>query len=167
MAEDDLLVRARGLWRELAGVPVDFTPSGGVNVVVAPGSRMCPPGWTGIVGLGGAVVATAPDARRAELMSSAARRLSAAQLLDLAGLSAAVPVLDALGPASLLCLDRDGFTAGHQAVGVRQLPVGDRRVAVLSAEAEESGLDVAVGLQLSDHAARRPDPSYRVTPVSP
>lgn len=53
MVTDPLVGRARGVWEELAGVPVAFTATGGgVEVVVSPGSRWCPGGWVGVVSLG-------------------------------------------------------------------------------------------------------------------
>ena len=42
---------ARRLWCTLASVPVAFPPTG-VTVTVAPASRLCPPGWCGVVALG-------------------------------------------------------------------------------------------------------------------
>ncbi|MEW2438010.1 hypothetical protein AB0952_28330 [Streptomyces caniferus] len=43
MADDLVLVRVRELWTALAGTPVEFRPSGGAKVVVAPTSRWAPP----------------------------------------------------------------------------------------------------------------------------
>jgi RimJ/RimL family protein N-acetyltransferase len=82
----DLLERARGLWEGLAGGR--FPDPGAVRVVEDPGSRICPPGWAGIVRLAGAVLATAPTAAQAELLR---------RTID----PGALPVLDQLGPAQL------------------------------------------------------------------
>lgn len=107
------VTRARALWTELAGVPVEFTSPG--SVVVAPGSLLCPPGWAGIVRIGDAAVVTAPDRRTADALRGAARALSCEELADpvrLGGaLSGTAPVLDVLGPAALCYLDggRDAF----------------------------------------------------------
>ncbi|WP_269854981.1 GNAT family N-acetyltransferase [Streptomyces sp. RPT161] len=124
MADDLLLARARELWAELAGTPVDFRPSGGVNVVVAPGARLCPPSWTGVVRIGDAAIVTAPSVRTAGMMDDAARRLSLEELFEVARLRVVLPVLDVLGPAALFYVGRDGFLPAHEVTGVKQLPVG-------------------------------------------
>lgn len=56
MPEDPLLVRVQGVWEELASAPVSFGALGDVDVVASPESRICPPGWAGIVLLGGALL---------------------------------------------------------------------------------------------------------------
>ncbi|MET8513664.1 hypothetical protein [Streptomyces sp. NPDC005077] len=81
MTSDLLLGRARELWTELAVTPVEFS-SGGANVVVSPGSWLCPPLWTGLVVLGGAGIVTAPSARAAKLMVDASRKLSPEELVE-------------------------------------------------------------------------------------
>lgn len=104
------VTHARALWAELAGVPVEFTSP--TDVVVAPGSLLCPPGWAGIVRIGDAAVVTAPDARSAEALGEAARILSYEELTDPVRLgvtlSGTAPVLDVLGPASLCYLEGAG-----------------------------------------------------------
>ncbi|MFC8825004.1 GNAT family N-acetyltransferase [Streptomyces sp. NPDC057137] len=102
------VTHARALWTELAGVPVEFTSP--ADVVVAPDSLLCPPGWAGIVRIGDAAVITAPDARSAEAMGEAARQLSYEELVDPVrlgvALSGTAPLLDVLGPAALSYLER-------------------------------------------------------------
>lgn len=49
----------RGEWEDLAGAPVFFAPV--FRVAVSPRSRLCPPGWAGLVVIGDAVIAAAPD----------------------------------------------------------------------------------------------------------
>lgn len=141
------VTHARALWTELAGVPVD-SPT---DVVVAPGSLLCPPGWAGIVRIGDAAVVTAPDARSAEALGEAARILSYEELTDPVRLgvtlSGTAPVLDVLGPASLCYPDggRDTFVPAPGPV--EQVAAGDRSAlkALLAAvgqdDADESGLD--------------------------
>ncbi|MFC9626243.1 GNAT family N-acetyltransferase [Streptomyces sp. NPDC056930] len=146
MVNDLLLAHARELWAELADTPVEFCPSGGANVVVAPGSRMCPPMWAGVVRIGDAAIVTAPSVRAAGMMDAAARRMSHEELVDAARLRAVLPVLDVLGPASLFYLDRDGFRPAHEGAGIEQLPNGDSGLAPLLAlageeEVGESGLE--------------------------
>lgn len=140
---------ARALWTELAGVPVEFTSP--TDVVVAPGSLLCPPGWAGIVRIGDAAVVTAPDARSAEALGEAARILSYEELTDPVRLgvtlSGTAPVLDVLGPASLCYLDGGRDTFVPSPGPVEQVAAGDRSAlkALLAAvgqdDADESGLD--------------------------
>ncbi|MFF1648864.1 GNAT family N-acetyltransferase [Streptomyces sp. NPDC058240] len=146
MADELLLRRARELWVELAGTPVEFCPSGGAQVVVAPGSRLCPPSWTGVVRIGGAAIVAVPSVRAAGMVADAVRTMSQEELFDIACLRAVLPVLDVLGPASLFYLDREGFLPAHEGTGVEQLPIGDGSLAALLAlvgeeEAGESGLE--------------------------
>jgi hypothetical protein len=44
--------RSRAPWESLAGVPVTCGPA--LRVVVSPRSRLCPPGWAGLVVIGDA-----------------------------------------------------------------------------------------------------------------
>ncbi|WP_406500063.1 GNAT family N-acetyltransferase [Streptomyces sp. NBC_00846] len=146
MADDLLLVRARELWVELADTPVEFCPSEGAKVVVAPRSRLSPPSWTGIVRIGDAAIVTAPSVRAARMVDDAARKMTHKELVDIARLRAVLPVLDVLGPASLFYLGRDGFLPAHEGTGVEQLPIGDSGLAALLAltgeeEVGESGLE--------------------------
>nr|WSX47554.1 GNAT family N-acetyltransferase [Streptomyces sp. NBC_00974]WSX54302.1 GNAT family N-acetyltransferase [Streptomyces sp. NBC_00974] len=146
MADDLLLMHARELWVELAGTPVEFCPPGGAKVVVAPGSLLCPPSWTGIVRIGDAALVTAPSVQAAGMVDDAARKLTHEEVVDIARLRAVLPVLDVLGPASLFYLGRDGFLPAHEGTGVEQLPIGDGGLAALLAlageeEAGESGLE--------------------------
>lgn len=60
-------------------------------MVENPGSRICPPGWAGIVRIEDAVLATAPTTAQADLLR---------RTVD----PAALPVLDRLGPAQLAYL---------------------------------------------------------------
>lgn len=148
MTSDLLLGRARELWTELAVAPVKFS-SGGANVVVSPGSRLCPPLWTGLVVLGGAGIVTAPCARAAKLMVDASRKLSPEELVDEDRLRDVLPVLDVLGPASLFYLDRSDFLPAYGGAAVEEVVCGDGELASLLArageeDADESGLaDIA------------------------
>ncbi|RAJ46920.1 putative GNAT family acetyltransferase [Kitasatospora sp. SolWspMP-SS2h] len=103
MTDDHLLHRASRLWTGLADVPAAFPAPGAASVVVSPNSGLCPPGWVGLLTLGGAVLATAPDARRAELLRAALRSCPEAGW-DAELLGAALPVRRMLGPAALAYL---------------------------------------------------------------
>ena len=46
-----LTARAMELWQHLAGTAARFAPP--INVAVSPRSYLCPPGWAGIVVIGG------------------------------------------------------------------------------------------------------------------
>jgi hypothetical protein len=131
--------RARALWEELAGGR--FPERGGVRVVETTTSRLCPPGWAGIVTLDGAVLATAPTAAQVALLEAA--------LPD----SGPLPIEEVLGPAELAYLAARDFQSygderpqdpEHPAPGVTW--AGPDELAGLiravdPAEADESGLD--------------------------
>ncbi|QNP74588.1 GNAT family N-acetyltransferase [Streptomyces roseirectus] len=85
MVEGEVPARVRGVWERLAGA--EFPDAGETRVVVSPGSRLCPPSWTGAVRIGDAVLIIVPSAR-------VARRLP----LDFDTLRSAPEVL---GPAIL------------------------------------------------------------------
>ncbi|MYS83889.1 GNAT family N-acetyltransferase [Embleya scabrispora] len=146
MDGDLLLGRARELWVEAAGAAVAFPAPGEVDVVVSPGSQLCPPGWAGVVLLGGAGIATAPDAREAELLAGAVRKSApAGEPVAADRLLEALAVVDVLGPASLLYLDRAAFLPHEGAAVVEEVACDGAEMAVLldrvgAADADESGL---------------------------
>ncbi len=133
--------RARDLWSRLAAVPVAFASDGGVTVVVSPESALCPPGWAGIVVLGGAGIATAPDDDTADVLRGVLDRLPASAATDTARVRAELPVTDVLGPAALAYLDATEFRAPPH-VPVQRIDGGlDNLLAGVPAdEAGESGL---------------------------
>ncbi|MFF4053977.1 GNAT family N-acetyltransferase [Streptomyces chartreusis] len=147
MTSDLLLDRARELWKELAAKPVEFSSSlDGANVVVSPGSGLCPPLWTGIVALGGASIITVPSVQVAQVMAGASSKLSGEELVDEDRLREVLVVLDVLGPASLFYLDRADFLPVQGATAVEEAVGGDDELAVLLAsageeDAGESGLE--------------------------
>ncbi|MET7303466.1 GNAT family N-acetyltransferase [Embleya sp. NPDC005575] len=146
MDGDLFLGRARELWVEAAGAAVEFPGPGEVDVVVSPGSRLCPSGWAGVVLLGGAGIATAPNAREAELLVGAVRKSASARgFVDVDRLPDALPVVDVLGPASLLYLDRAAFLSHDGAAVVEEVACDADEMAALldrvgAADADESGL---------------------------
>ncbi|MET8982468.1 GNAT family N-acetyltransferase [Streptomyces sp. NPDC004539] len=93
--EEALLARVRRLWEGLAGAGAVFPPDGGTRVVVSPGSRLCPPSWTGAVRIGTAVLITAPDERTARQALPRLRALPSGA--------------DVLGPATLAYLPPGSF----------------------------------------------------------
>jgi RimJ/RimL family protein N-acetyltransferase len=136
--DDATRARARALWEELAGGR--FPEPGGVRVIGTTTSRLCPPGWAGIVTLEGAVLATAPTADQAALLAESLPDVSL------------LPVAESLGPAKLGYLAPGDFQSygderpgdpAHPAPGVEW--AGPEVVAALlaaadPAEAAESGL---------------------------
>jgi RimJ/RimL family protein N-acetyltransferase len=102
----ELTARARELWEYLAG-SAGFTPS--LTSAVSPQSYLCPPGWVGIVVLGDAVLATAPDPETARFVEQGLSDLPAASLTDTAALSKRLPLTEILGPAALAYLDQAEF----------------------------------------------------------
>ena len=138
-----LTARVGELWQYLARA-VGFAP--GLSVAVSPGSYLCPPGWVGIVVLGDAVLATAPDPETARSVEQGLSGLSAASLTDTEALRRRLPVADVMGPAALAYLDPAEFRPQPGGFSVR--PVGldhpDFRRFVLAAasfDVAESGIE--------------------------
>ena len=107
MPQPALTTRARAAWERLAGLPVVFAPV--LRPAVSPRSRLCPPGWVGLVVIADAAIATAPDADTAQIMRQALGRVPAASLTDLAVLNSELVITDVLGPATLAYLDSKNF----------------------------------------------------------
>ncbi|MEV8517908.1 GNAT family N-acetyltransferase [Dactylosporangium sp. NPDC051484] len=143
MTNDPLLERAQQLWADLAGAPVTFTESA-IEVVASPQSLLCPPGWVGIVALGRAVIATAPDDGTAEIVRHALKDLSVTGVIDSAAVCDRLPVKETLGPATLAYCDAAGFHPAESS-GVETISADHADMAALLArvpveDADESGL---------------------------
>ncbi|MFI9367025.1 GNAT family N-acetyltransferase [Kitasatospora sp. NPDC053057] len=119
MSIDPLLARARGLWEELASVPVSFAPTGGVRVVVSPESRMCPSGWVGLVVLGNSAIVTVPSEDTAETVRNALANLPVGAIAGAHSVRGVLPVARVLGPAALAYVSDDRF----RSVAARRLTV--------------------------------------------
>ncbi|MFJ4091532.1 GNAT family N-acetyltransferase [Kitasatospora sp. NPDC089913] len=147
MPIDSLLVRARGLWEELASAPVSFAPIGGVNVVVSPESRTCPAGWVGVVALGGSAIVTAPSEDAAVLVRATLASLPVEGVTDADAVRSVLPVARVLGPAALAYTSSDRFRpVPADVLTVEQLPGNHpdlRRLEKLAGDddAGEAGLD--------------------------
>jgi hypothetical protein len=147
MAKDPLLVRAQGLWQELASVPVSFGAAGDVGVVVSPGSRICPPGWAGVVLLGGAALVTAPTKESADRLREAAAELSADELTDPEALGKVLQLGEVLGPVALAYVAADGFRASTltdprvEELRDGQLDLQRLEQAAGAADADEASID--------------------------
>lgn len=143
MTPPALTARARELWQALADEAAGFSPA--ASVAVSPGSRLCPPGWAGIVVIGDAAIATAPDQETARQLRQALSGLPMASLTDVAVLSRMLPIADARGPATLAYLDPADFRPRPGGVPARPADRGDpafRRFlsAAATADLEESGM---------------------------
>ncbi|WP_432986144.1 GNAT family N-acetyltransferase [Dactylosporangium sp. CA-233914] len=143
MTNDPLLERARQLWADLAGTPVTFTESA-IEVVASPQSLLCPPGWVGIVALGRAVIATAPDDDTAEIVKHALADLPATAVIDPAPVRDRLPVKETLGPATLAYCDAAGFHPAESSAVETISAVHTDMTALLArvpaGDADESGL---------------------------
>jgi GNAT superfamily N-acetyltransferase len=132
-----MIERARRVWRELAGAPAEFGA-----VVVAPGSRLCPPGWVGVVVLGGEAIVTVPVEGVLGGVRQACASLTLPEMTDAAALRDRLPIRETLGPATLAYCDRAGFRpVGGAAVRAAGSEVAELVASVPADEAGEAGLD--------------------------
>ncbi|MFG2040247.1 GNAT family N-acetyltransferase [Dactylosporangium sp. NPDC048998] len=143
MTDDPLLERAQQLWAGLAGTQVAFTDSA-IDVVASPQSLLCPPGWVGIVVLGGGVIATAPDNGTAEIVRHALNDLLVTAMIDPATVRDRLPVTEILGPATLAYCDAAGFhpaeSSAIETIPPDHIDVGSLLARVPAEDAGESGL---------------------------
>jgi len=135
-----LIARARDLWVQLAGANVEFPAAGDITVVTSANSWMCPPGWAGIVVVGGAGIATAPSDAEADRLRAA---LSDVPVGEPEQVCAKLEVLDVRGPARLAYADHETFrtvAAAKDAVPVSANEIQGLLAATPEDEAEESGI---------------------------
>jgi hypothetical protein len=181
-----LAIRARELWEFLAegratGEAEDVGEAGAedaarprfapaVRVIASPRSALCPPGWAGIVVLGDAALATAPDPGTARLVEQALGGLPAASLTDAYVLRNRLPVDAILGPASLAYLDPAEFRPqpGDAVITILGLDDPDFREFLLAAdpgEVAESGLE-EVTTPAASTARSSPPPATATGPAA-
>lgn len=122
MPKDLLLATARGLWEDLAGVPVPFPPTDGVRVIVSPRSGFCPPGWVGVVALGGSAIVTVPSEGDAATVRDALKGLPVEAVVDAASVGAVLPLTEVLGPAALAYVSEERFRPAVGSGAVERLP---------------------------------------------
>jgi hypothetical protein len=149
MTNDPLLERARALWESLAAVPVAFA-SDGTNVVASPNSQLCPQSWAGIIELGGSAIVTVPTEAAVEPVARALKHLAPGSLTDPEILTAALPVKEVLGPATLAYVSSDCFLPVRSEVTVEQLAPGHPDLHKLEAsvspeDADEGGIGEITG----------------------
>ncbi|MFB8239546.1 GNAT family N-acetyltransferase [Kitasatospora purpeofusca] len=129
-------------------MPVSFGAAGDIDVVVSPGSRICPRGWAGIVLLGEAAIVTAPSREAADRIRTAVAGLPVDRLTDPESVGRVLPIGEVLGPAGLAYVADDGFRPAAAPTGLRveKAPAGHvdlgrpERLAG-AADADEAGLD--------------------------
>jgi GNAT superfamily N-acetyltransferase len=124
---------------------VEFPLGGGVEVVVSAGSRICPPGWSGVVVIGDAGIATVPQDSLIQVLSKVLAGLPLPAVTDADQLRTRLPIRDVLGPATLAYLDAAHFRPVEGRTAVEELPPDGGDLAALlasvnAADAEESGL---------------------------
>ncbi|MEU6083482.1 GNAT family N-acetyltransferase [Streptomyces sp. NPDC047108] len=142
MSIHPLLSRARGLWEDLAHVPVSFPPAGGVKVAVSPESGLCPAGWVGMVALGESAIVTVPTESTATFVRDALVGLPAQAIVDGTSVRTVLPIARTLGPAALSYVSADGFRPVQTGTRtLEQLPAGhpDLRRLEESAGEEDAG----------------------------
>jgi RimJ/RimL family protein N-acetyltransferase len=138
-----LIARARGLWECLAGDAAGFAPV--IGVAVPPRSSVCPRGWVGIVVIGDAALATAPDHETARLVERALGGLPTASLTGTDVLGGRLLLAEVRGPAALAYLDPADFRPrpGDAVAVPLDLDHPDLRQFLLAAgtdDVEESGI---------------------------
>ena len=121
MPSSQLLADARALWPEIAAASVAF-PDQGISIVTSPLSRMCPPGWAGLVLLAGSGIGTAPDQATADRLRALLADCPMERLCDPSEAVKALPAAEMLGPTTLAYLAPESFrpSSGHV---VEQVPV--------------------------------------------
>ncbi|WP_051844316.1 GNAT family N-acetyltransferase [Streptomyces globisporus] len=137
MPTHQLLLGAQALWEELARAPRSFPPPDGVNVIVSPESGLCPPGWVGVVVLGGSALVTAPAESTARALRTALAGLPPSALVDAAAVREVLPVAGMLGPAALAYVTPEGFRPAAGPWAVERLPGGRPALRALEEAAGE------------------------------
>ncbi|MGK8491277.1 hypothetical protein [Nocardia asiatica] len=158
MSVETVLAHAEALWERLAIVPVAFSP-GQVEVVVSPGSLMCPAGWSGAVALRNAAIVTAPNAAAAERIRDAIVRIGVTETVVAERLGAVLPVTEVRGPAMLAYTSHELFepvSEGSSTIG--RVSAGDPALTDLlescgRADRDESGLEEITSPTFALHSA--------------
>jgi RimJ/RimL family protein N-acetyltransferase len=121
MSHAQLLTNAQALWAEVAAAPVAF-PEHGISVVASPLSLLCPPGWVGLVLLGGSGIGTAPDQATADTVRELLADYPLKRLYDQPEAVKALPATAMLGPTTLAYLAPEQFRPAPGPT-LEQLPV--------------------------------------------
>ncbi|MEY9911156.1 GNAT superfamily N-acetyltransferase [Catenulispora sp. MAP12-49] len=120
MPDSQILPSVREMWAQIAASPVVF-PDDGISIVTSPRSRMCPPGWVGLVLLAGAGIGTAPDDATADAVRTALADCPPERLRDPSEAAKVLPAGEMLGPVTLAYLASDSFRPSS-GPAVEQLP---------------------------------------------
>jgi hypothetical protein len=140
-----LIARVRQVWAALAGVPVRSFSVSVPRAVASPDSKICPPGWVGIVAITDAVLITAASPAVVQQLDRALGGLALDEVTDVSALSALLPIVEVRGPAWLSYLGQEDLPVRHGDQAVERLSPGHGdlmrlRGAVSQDEANESGL---------------------------
>jgi hypothetical protein len=137
---DETRERVRAAWAAIANVEA-LQP---LQVLVQPESRLCPPGWVGILRIDDCVTAIAPTPELVRPLIEALADLSPSDATSPERVIERLPgVVEILGPATL-SYRGDRFPATASAVLVDVVPlstIGDLLGAVAAEELEESGFE--------------------------
>ncbi|HZA18027.1 MAG TPA: hypothetical protein VE645_14295, partial [Pseudonocardiaceae bacterium] len=79
------------------------------RVVASPDSKICPPGWMGIVAISDAVLITAAFPVAAHQLDCRLRALALVEVTDVSALHALLPIAEVLGPAWLSYLAQENL----------------------------------------------------------
>ena len=135
---DETRARVRAAWATIANVDA-LQP---LEVLVQPESRLCPPGWVGILRIEDCVTAVAPTPELVRALIEALAELSPSDATSPDRVIERLPgVVETLGP-STLSYRGDRFPAAASAVLVDVVPlstIGDLLGAVANEEFEETG----------------------------
>ena len=118
-----LLTLIRGMWEDMAGVPVSFSLV--LPIVVSSRSRLCPRGWAGLVVIGDEAIATVPDAGAAAALRRVLYAVPAGLATDADLLRRELGIAEMLGPAALAYLDPALFRPPPGPPAVRVAGAGD------------------------------------------
>jgi hypothetical protein len=132
-----LTASARELWEDLAGAAARFGPVIGVAVSR---SRLCPPGWVGIVAIGDDVLATAPDDQTARIVGQALMDQPADAVTGAELLTRRLPAAEILGPAALAYLHPAPSDVIITRLGPDDPHLREFLLAADAGELEESGI---------------------------
>lgn len=134
------LSRCQAVWVGLAGAPVAFMRA--VQVAVSPNSRLCPPGWVGIVVLGDSAIATAPDAPAARAFQRSIEDVPSELLTGVELLQERSEIMEVLGPATLAYLDPRDFRplSGAEVVQPQEEEMRQFLAAASTQDLQECGL---------------------------
>ena len=126
------------------------------RVVASPDSKICPPGWMGIVAINDAVLITAAFPAAAHQLDCRLRALALVEVTDVSALHALLPIAEVLGPAWLSYLAQENLPMRHRPQAVERLPPGHGDLTRLRRlEIDPPRLSALAHVLTSNHADHR------------